>query len=107
MSKTISEVKAAKERLEDQISGLLMKFEEENGVPISDLRIYPREICYDYGGNDRSPNRDFNYRQNMKKILDACCGSRMCWFDDVSGPEIRQIGFIRESTGEVGDEDNE
>jgi hypothetical protein len=45
MSKTISEVKAAKERLEDHISGLLMKFEEENGVPISDLRIYPREIC--------------------------------------------------------------
>lgn len=28
-------------------------------------------------------------------------------FEDVSGPEIRQIGFIRESTGEVGDEDNE
>lgn len=49
MSKTISDVKAAKERLEDQISCLLMKFEEENGVPISDLRIYPREICYDYG----------------------------------------------------------
>lgn len=44
MSKTISEIKAAKERLEDQISCLLMKFEEENGVQISDLSIYPREI---------------------------------------------------------------
>lgn len=49
MSKTISEVKAAKERLEDQISGLLMKFEEENGVLISGLIIHPREICYEYG----------------------------------------------------------
>lgn len=44
MSKTISEIKAAKERLEDQISCLLMKFEEENEVHISDLSIYPHEI---------------------------------------------------------------
>ena len=28
-------------------------------------------------------------------------------FEDVSGPEIRQIGFIREPTGEIEDEDNE
>lgn len=49
MSKTISEIKAAKERLEDQISCLLMKFEEENGVPISNLSIYPREICNECG----------------------------------------------------------
>lgn len=49
MSKTISEIKAAKERLEDQISCLLMKFEEENGVQISDLSIYPREICNECG----------------------------------------------------------
>lgn len=49
MSKTISEVKAAKERLEDQISCLLMKFEEENNVRIYDLSIYPREICNEYG----------------------------------------------------------
>lgn len=49
MNKTISEVKAAKERLEDQISCLLMKFEEENKVHISDLSIYPREIRNNYG----------------------------------------------------------
>lgn len=49
MSKTISEVKAAKERLEDQISCLLMKFEDENGVQISDLSIYPREIYNECG----------------------------------------------------------
>lgn len=49
MNKTISEVKAAKERIEDQISCLLMKFEEENGVQISDLSIYPREICNEFG----------------------------------------------------------
>ena len=49
MNKTISEIKVAKERLEDQISCLLMKFEEENNVYISDLSIYPREICNDYG----------------------------------------------------------
>lgn len=49
MNKTISEVKAAKERLEDQISCLLMKFEEENGVQISELSIYPREICNEFG----------------------------------------------------------
>lgn len=49
MNKTISEVKAAKERLEDQISCLLMKFEEENKVHISDLSIYPREICNEIG----------------------------------------------------------
>ena len=28
-------------------------------------------------------------------------------FEDVRGPEIRQIGFIREPTGEIEDEDNE
>ena len=49
MSKTISEIKAAKERLEDQISCLLMKFEGENEVHISDLSIYPREICNEFG----------------------------------------------------------
>lgn len=49
MSKTISEIKAAKERLEDQISCLMMKFEEENEVRISDLSIYPREICNERG----------------------------------------------------------
>lgn len=49
MSKTISDVKAAKERLENQISCLLMKFEEENGVQISDLSIYPREIYNECG----------------------------------------------------------
>lgn len=42
--KTISEVKDAKEHLEDQISCLLMQFEKDNGVHISDLSIYPREI---------------------------------------------------------------
>ena len=30
-----------------------------------------------------------------------------CKTEDVSGPEIRQIGFIREPTGEIEDEDNE
>lgn len=49
MSKTITEIKAAKERLEDQISCLLMKFEEENEVHISDLSIYPREIRDEFG----------------------------------------------------------
>lgn len=49
MSKTISEIKATKEQLEDQISCLLMKFEEENEVYISDLSIYPREVCNEYG----------------------------------------------------------
>lgn len=49
MSKTINEIKAAKEQLEDQISCLLMKFEDENEVRISDLSIYPREICNEYG----------------------------------------------------------
>ncbi len=49
MINTISEVKAAKERLEDQISCLLMKFEDENGVQISDLSIYPREIRDEFG----------------------------------------------------------
>lgn len=49
MSKTISEIKAAKERLEDQISCLLMKFEDENGVQISDLSIYQREIYNECG----------------------------------------------------------
>lgn len=49
MSKTITEIKIAKERLEDQISCLLMKFEEENKVHISDLSIYPREIRDEFG----------------------------------------------------------
>ncbi len=49
MNKTISEIKATKEQLEDQISCLLMKFEEENEVYISDLSIYPREVCNEYG----------------------------------------------------------
>lgn len=47
--KTISEVKDAKELLEDQISCLLMQFEKDNGVHISDLSIYPREIYNEYG----------------------------------------------------------
>lgn len=47
--KTISEVKDAKEHLEDQISCLLMQFEKDNGVHISNLSIYPREICNEYG----------------------------------------------------------
>ena len=42
--KTISEVKDAKEPPEDQISCLLMQFEKDNGIHISDLSIYPREI---------------------------------------------------------------
>ncbi len=49
MSKTISEIKASKERLEDQMSCLMMKFEEENEVRISDLSIYQREICNENG----------------------------------------------------------
>ena len=49
MSKTKSEINAPKERLEDQITCLMMKFEEENEVRISDLSIYPREICNENG----------------------------------------------------------
>ncbi len=49
MNKTIDEIKAAKEHLEDQISCLLMSFEGGNKVRISDLSIYPREICNDSG----------------------------------------------------------
>ena len=44
--KTISEVK---EHLEDQISCLLMQFEKDNGIHISDLSVYPREIYNEYG----------------------------------------------------------
>ena len=47
--KTISEVKDAKEHLEDQISCLLMQFEKDNGIHISDLSVYPREIYNEYG----------------------------------------------------------
>ena len=47
--KTISEVKDAKEHLEDQISFLLMQFEKDNGIHISDLSVYPREIYNEYG----------------------------------------------------------
>ena len=43
--KTISEVKDAKEHLEDQISC----FEKDNGIHISYLSVYPREIYNEYG----------------------------------------------------------
>ena len=49
MDKTLCDIKLAKGNLEDQISCLLVKFEEENGVQLSDLSIYPREIHIEGG----------------------------------------------------------
>ena len=36
-------------------------------------------------------------KQNMKRILDACCGSRMCWFDK-DNPEALFMDIRKETT---------
>lgn len=42
--------------------------------------------------------------QKAKEFIDGCMAHLTV---EMSGPEIRQIGFIREPTGEIEDEDNE